>query len=140
MPIQSAYIHRGSHVDKRLVGGLVAGSIVATAIGAAIALHYWERHQARADLDAVGISYSEANFIDEACAGNRAAVVLFLKTGMSPRTRGKDDITALHCAARHGQDKLAQLLLTRGAETEALSKDGRSPLHDADGKGSAAVA
>lgn len=126
-------------MGKRLVVCLIVGLVVTAAAGAAFGLHYWERHQARSDLDAVGISYSEANFIDEACAGNRAAVVLFLKTGMSPLTRGKDDVTALHCAARHGQDKLVRLLLNRGAEADARSKDGRSPLHEASSKGSVEV-
>lgn len=123
-------------MNKKII--IAAGSVgvLAVAAGAAVGLHYWERQQARADLDAVGISYSEANFIDEACAGNRAAVVLFLKTGMSPRTRGKDDVTPLHCAARHGQEKLVQLLLARGAEVDARSKDERSPLHEASAKGS----
>jgi ankyrin len=123
-------------MDKKITIGAGIVGVLAASAGAAVGLHYWERQQARSDLDAVGISYSEANFIDEACAGNRAAVVLFLKTGMSPRTRGKDDITPLHCAARHGQEKLVQLLITRGAEVDARSKDERSPLHEASAKGS----
>lgn len=123
-------------MNKKIIIGAAVVGVIAVAAGTAVGLHYWERQQARTDLDTVGISYSEANFIDEACAGNRAAVVLFLKTGMSPRTRGKDDVTPLHCAARHGQDKLVQLLLTRGAEVDARSKDERSPLHEASAKGS----
>lgn len=111
------------------------GIIAFSGIGA-VSLHYFERHQARSDLDAVGITFSESNFVDEACNGNRAAVVLFLKTGMNANTSGKDDFTPLHCAARHGQDKLISLLLSKKANVSARSKDERTPLHEAVQKGS----
>lgn len=123
-------------MKKSVIYAAIVAATVSIAGSAAIGLHYWEKHQAKKDLDEVGITYSEASFIDEACAGNRAGVVLFLKTGMNPLTRGKDDLTALHCAARNGQDKLILMLIKRGIDVNVKTKEDRTPLHEATTRGS----
>jgi ankyrin repeat protein len=52
----------------------------------------------------------------DAPAARRIAVVnLLLDAGASPRHSGKDDMTALHVAARRGPRALVELLIRRGA-------------------------
>lgn len=123
-------------MKKPVFYAAIVAAAAAVASSAALGFFYWERYQAKKDLDEVGITYSEASFIDEACAGNRAGVVLFLKTGMNPLTRGKDDLTALHCAARNGQDKLMLMLIRRGIDVNVKTREDRTPLHEAATRGS----
>ena len=41
----------------------------------------------------------------------------------------QDGLTALHCAARSGHDNTVELLLERGAQVLAKTKNGLGPLH-----------
>ncbi|OCK79033.1 ankyrin, partial [Lepidopterella palustris CBS 459.81] len=48
--------------------------------------------------------------------------------------------TALHVAARTGNEKIAQLLVEQGADLGAVDENGRTPLHQAAEAGNKAVA
>ncbi|MCI7404473.1 ankyrin repeat domain-containing protein [Pyramidobacter sp.] len=53
---------------------------------------------------------------------------LLLKHGADPNAANAKGFRALHYAASKGNAALAELLLARGAEIDALTSDGRSPL------------
>jgi cytohesin len=101
------------------------------AVGARYGYPAWSRHEAKKELQAAGLTYSEANFIEQACAGNDVAVLLFFKSGMSVHVQGSDDLTALHCAARKRNIKLIKLLVAGGADVNAKTTRGQTPLIEA---------
>jgi ankyrin repeat protein len=117
--------------DKIKLAGIVLLGLAAFGIAAWYGYGAWTRYEAKRELRVANVTYSEASFIDQACAGNQVAVVLFLKSGMSVNTRGKDDLSALQCAARQRQDNMVGLLLERGADVNVRAKDGRTPLMEA---------
>lgn len=96
----------------------------------------WSRHEARSTLDAAGVTYSEASFIEQACRGDDVAVLLFLKSGMSAKVQGADGTTVLHCLLRSRKNNLTALLLSKGADVNAETKSGQTPLMEAAKSGS----
>lgn len=111
------------------VSALVAGSWV---VGT--------RYLARQDLAKAGMAYSEATFLEQVCAGNRAATSLFLRAGMDVNVRGADDLTALHCAAGIGLEDIVATLLERNAAVNVRTRAALdTPLHLAAGRGSVPI-
>lgn len=86
------------------------------------------RHIAKNDLDKLGIYFSEQSFVKTACDGNKEAALLFIKAGMDVNARGKNSLTALHCAAEVGDIEVISALLEKNAEVNAKTKDQYSPL------------
>jgi ankyrin repeat protein len=52
-----------------------------------------------------------------------------LLSEMDVHARGKDGVTALHCAAGQGQRAIAELLIARGANVDITDSYGWTPLH-----------
>lgn len=125
--------NRAVRVLSILVGVGVLGASAWYGYGA------WTRHQARNELKAAGLTYSEASFIQQACNGNEAATLLFPNAGMSPNTRSIDNSTALECAARTGKVHLITLLMSHGADVNARNNYGHTPLLDAAWSGNAKI-
>lgn len=64
-----------------------------------------------------------------AATGDSGGVARLLDDGLPVDTRaGEDGYTALHFAAGGGEEGTAALLLRRGADVNALSNDGLTPL------------
>jgi len=91
----------------------------------------WSRHQARNELQALGLAYSEASFIEQACKKNEPAVQLFLRAGMPVNVRGTYEVTALHCATQQVMPSLTALLISKGADVSARTNSGETPLLNA---------
>jgi hypothetical protein len=69
--------------------------------------------QARKDLKAIGVDYTDRDFAKVAGNGDMTAVQLFLDAGMDVNSGGG---AALALAAGRGQAKMVQLLLSKGAK------------------------
>jgi len=69
--------------------------------------------QARKDIKAMGMEYGEQDFAKAAGNGDMVAVQLFLDAGMDVNAGGG---AAIGLAAGHGQAKMVQLLLSKGAK------------------------
>jgi len=69
--------------------------------------------QARKDIKARGIEYSEQDFAKAAGNGDMTAVQLFLDAGMDVNSGGG---AAIGLAAGRGQTKMVQYLLSKGAK------------------------
>ena len=50
-----------------------------------------------------------------------------------------DDLTPLHCAANYNLTDLVRLLLEKGADVNAVNKDGKTPLDLAEENGNKEV-
>ena len=66
-------------------------------------------------------------------AASKAAIAdLLLDHGAEVNIpNSKNGLQPLHMAARHGASDVCQLLLSRGADVNAVSKEGLRPLHEA---------
>ncbi len=62
---------------------------------------------------------------------NWDAIKELLDKGADINATNKRGLTALHMAAQHGQNQLAQLLIERRADLNARDDKGRTPLHHA---------
>ena len=83
----------------------------------------------RAELDGLGIAYTETAFIDSAGAGNLEVVKLFVEAGMSVDARnnyGVKGVTALHRAASWGHLSVVEYLVGQGASLTAKSNVGKT--------------
>lgn len=69
--------------------------------------------QARKDIKAMGMEYTEQDFAKAAGNGDMVAVPLFLDAGMDVNSGGG---AALGLAAGRGQTKMVQYLLSKGAK------------------------
>ncbi len=72
-------------------------------------------------------------FFDAAAAGDARAVQLNLDSGFEINDRAADGYTGLHIAAFFGRLEVARLLLSRGADPNAVSQNEAraTPLHSA---------
>lgn len=61
-------------------------------------------------------------------AANRTLITLLLDSGAKIDARDRSGLTALHCAAKYGDENTVKLLLDRGAEIEAKNDAGQTPL------------
>lgn len=114
----------------------ISAALLTVAAGAWYGYGAWSRHEARSTLDAAGVTYSEASFIEHACRGDEVAVLLFLQSGMSAKVQGADGTTALHCLLRSRKNNLAALLVSKGADVNAKTNVGQTPLMEAAKSGS----
>ena len=77
---------------------------------------------------------------DAAMRGDVEAVRVLLEQGADANEAQGDGMTALHWAARHGDEEMARLLITAGANVAAGTRIGSyTPLHLASRAGSAPV-
>lgn len=120
-----------SNINKLVMFLSIGAVLLAIAGGAWYGYGAWSRHEARSTLDAAGVTYSEASFIEHACRGDEVAVLLFLRSGMSAKVQGADGTTALHCLLRNRKNNLTALLLSKGADVNAETKSGQTPLMEA---------
>jgi ankyrin repeat protein len=78
------------------------------------------------------------------CGGQEAVVAFLLDRGQHVDAKAKDGDqiprTSLGWAASHGQEAMARLLLSKGADVYAVDMFGCTPLHGAAGVGSVALA
>jgi ankyrin repeat protein len=75
-----------------------------------------------------GIAYSADSFLNEAGAGNKDRVDLFLKAGMDVNARGHDGSTGLMLAASGDYLETVRLLIDKGADVNAKNYDGYTAL------------
>lgn len=117
---------------------IAAGAIaLQLTIGGAMAA---DPAQARKDLKAMGVEYTEQDFAKVAGNGDMTAVNLFIDAGMDVNSGGG---AAIGLAAGRGQAKMVRHLLTKGAKPTSSSvqfartrghKDIEKLLKDAGGK------
>ena len=106
-------------IEKRRAGftGLVAAGAIALQLAAATALAA-DPVQARKDLKAMGVEYTEQDFAKVAGSGDMTAVQLFVDAGMDVNAGGG---AAIGVAAGRGQAKMVQYLLSKGAKPTSNS-------------------
>lgn len=96
-----------------LIASCVLCGMVATGPSAAA-----DPVQARKDIKAMGIEYTEQDFAKAAGNGDMTAVQLFLDAGMDVNSGGG---AAIGLAAGRGQTKMVQYLLSKGAKPTSNS-------------------
>lgn len=105
-------------------------SLIGTLAG--IGWLYLDRYLAKKDIETLGMTYSESSFVNTACTGNKAASLLFIRSGMDVNVKAERDLTALHCAARLNDIDFLTLLLEKGADVNAKTSGNNgllTPLH-----------
>jgi ankyrin repeat protein len=102
---------------RRTFASVIAVGAVALqlSIGAVMAA---DPLQARKDLKAVGVEYTEQDFAKVAGNGDMTAVQLFIDAGMDVNSGGG---AAIGLAAGRGQTKMVQFLLAKGAKPTSNS-------------------
>ena len=89
---------------------------------------------------AVAPASAQEGLLDAARRGDADAARALLEGGADPNAARGDGLTALHVAAREGEDEIVDLLIGAGAETGAGTRIGaHTPLHLAAGAGHAGV-
>lgn len=66
--------------------------------------------------------------VDAAWENNLAVVQVMLDAGFDPQVRGRENSTALHCAAFHGFSEVVQLLLEHDPPLDARNQYDSTPL------------
>jgi uncharacterized protein len=80
-----------------------------------------------ADVSAVSRNPLQVQAIHSAAAGNHTDVVrTLLAHDADPNARQEGGFTPIHAAAQNGNDELFDLLVSRGADVEAITDDGRT--------------
>ncbi len=88
----------------------------------------------------LGLAPSDAPVADAAMSGDVGLVKVLLQRGADVSAAQGDGMTALHWAARGGNDELVQVLIYAGANLAATTRlGGYTPLHMAAGGGRADV-
>ncbi|HWX40810.1 MAG TPA: ankyrin repeat domain-containing protein [Blastocatellia bacterium] len=82
----------------------------------------------RAELEKLGVPYTEASFIERIERGNLNAVRLFLRAGMNPNSKRGDGTPGLLIAASYHSDGIVEALLDGGASVTAAGPDGLTVL------------
>lgn len=75
-----------------------------------------------------GIPYSIDSFLNEAGAGNKERIELFMKAGMSVNAKDNDGHTALMRASAYDNFEMVKLLIEKGADVNAGDNDGYTVL------------
>ena len=106
-------------IEKRRVrfATLVAAGVVALQLTAGTAISA-DPAQARKDLKAMGVEYTEQDFAKVAGNGDMTAAQLFVDSGMDVNAGGG---AAMGVAAGRGQAKMVQYLLSKGAKPTSSS-------------------
>lgn len=90
---------------------------------------------ARKDLAALGITYTERAFLKAVVDGDLVVVKLFVEAGMSVNTDSGfvdrfNGLTALHWAAMRGHLQIVKYLVEQGADVNAKNNEASlTPLH-----------
>jgi ankyrin repeat protein len=102
---------------RRILASAIAAAAVALQLsfGSAIAA---DPVQARKDLKAMGVEYTEQDFAKVAGNGDMTAAQLFVDAGMDVNSGGG---AAIGLAAGRGQTKMVQYLLSKGAKPTSNS-------------------
>jgi ankyrin repeat protein len=80
-----------------------------------------------ADVNAVARNQLRVQAIHSAAAGNHTRVVgVLLDGGADPNARQEGGFTPIHAAAQNANEELYELLVSRGADREATTDDGRT--------------
>lgn len=94
----------------------------------------------RAALGQLNVPYTAEAFVAQAGEGDTAAVKLFLKSGISPDSRGDSQSTALITASSRGYLDVVKALLDNGADPNLKNDDGMTALAGAAGAGHIEIA
>lgn len=86
---------------------------------------------ARKELGQMNIDYTDDSFAKYVERGDKVVVELFLTAGKSPNLRVSED-PILSIAAVKGHEEIVKLLIAKGADVNARTKDGLTPLMFAD--------
>jgi ankyrin repeat protein len=87
-----------------------------------------------------GITYSIDSFLNEAGAGNKDRVELFIKAGMNVDARSNNGYTALMLASAYNNFEVVKLLIENRANANVKDNDGYTALMFASPKGYLEVA
>lgn len=82
-----------------------------------------------------GIPYSIDSFLNEAGAGNKERIELFIKAGMDVNAKDNDGNTALMRASAGDNFEMVRLLIKKGADLNARDNAGYTALIFASSKG-----
>ncbi|MBI4937627.1 MAG: ankyrin repeat domain-containing protein [Nitrosomonadales bacterium] len=76
-----------------------------------------------------GYQYTPQGFLKSAEAGDKAAVLLFLASGVDINTRDERGWTPLMISSFNGSEEIAELLIRSGADINAKDNAGYGPMH-----------
>lgn len=94
----------------------------------------------RVSLGTLNVPYTAEAFVAQAAEGDTAAVKLFIKSGMSPDSRGTDQSTPLIAASSRGHLDVVKALLDKGADPNLKDDDAMTALAAAAGGGDTEIA
>lgn len=122
-------------VVRPLVRSVAVAACLALTLVASFAAYAVDPVKARKKLDDEYIPFTPEKFLHYAFMDDKKMIGLFLDAGM-PINTSDDQGTALHRAARQDDGKTLALLVKAGADLNAHSKSGKTPLCEAadDGK------
>jgi ankyrin repeat protein len=115
--IRKENMNNSRKANGRAILSLVAAGALAVTLAAGAALAA-DPVQARKDLKAMGVEYTEQDFAKVAGNGDMPATQLFLDAGMDVNAGGG---AAIGLAAGRGQGKMVQFLLSKGAKPTSNS-------------------
>ena len=81
------------------------------------------------EIEAKGYPYTPEGFLKSAEAGDRAAVTLFLGSGVDVNTSDERGWTPLMISSFNGNGEIAEILVQSGADVHAKDNAGYSPMH-----------
>src|SRR5450755_1991732 len=73
----------------------------------------------------------EGSIFDVAMKGDPAKIETLIEGGVATDSRGEGEETALHWASLYGHLKVAEVLISHGADVRATDATGSTPLHGA---------
>ncbi|MFB3896323.1 MAG: ankyrin repeat domain-containing protein [bacterium] len=83
---------------------------------------------ARTKLQEMGITYNKISFLNCARDGKLEAIKYFLDAGINPNTANKDGVTPLMYVIYHGDTKIVDLMIQKGADVNAKTVNGKTAL------------
>lgn len=92
------------------------------------------------EITSKGITYSIESFLNEAGAGNKERIELFIKAGMDVNAKGVDGNTALMQASVNDNFEVVKLLIDNGADVNAKGSEGFTALMVVSSKGNLVIA
>lgn len=83
---------------------------------------------ARTKLQEMGITYNKNSLLNCARDGKLDAIQYFLDAGMNPNTANKDGVTPLMYIIYHGDAKMVNMMIQKGADVNAKTVNGKTAL------------
>jgi len=99
-----------------------------------------DRESYKNEITSKGIPYSTDSFLNEAGAGNKERIELFIKAGTDVNAKDNNGDTALMRASADDNFGVVKLLIEKGADANSKDNDGYTALMFASSKGDLAVA